>query len=209
MILDPFCGCGTTIEVAQKSNRRWAGIDISSFAIDLILEKRLKLFKVNVYGIPQDHRSAKKLAREKPFEFESWAVTRLPGFVPNTRQRADGGVDGRATIAKKPVNYNSRLALAQIKGGHFNLSNLRDFIHVTDRDKAALGVYVTLDPVMSTAARTEAAKARTVTIGADRYSRCQVWPIAHYFEGRRPHLPTMTDPYTGKPLSQGGLFPNA
>ena len=212
LVLDPFCGCGTTVIATQYLGRKWAGIDISSYAVDLI-SKRLHPFPCQTQGIPQDHRSARKLAREKPFEFESWAVTRLPGFAPNTKQRGDGGVDGRAMIAKKPINWKSRLALAQIKGGGFKLGELRDFIHVTDRDNAALGVYVTLDPVTSSAARTEAAKAKTVTIGADRYPRCQVWPIAHYFEERRPHLPTMTDPYTGKPLSQrgifGGLFPNA
>ena len=131
--------------------------------------------------------------------------TRLPGFAPNTKQRSDGGVDGRATIYTKPENFNSRLALAQVKGGKFGLSQLRDFIHVTDRDKAALGVYLTLDPVTSRAAHREAAKAKTVRVGADKYPRCQLWPISNHFEGHRPHLPTMTDPYTGKPLAQRRL----
>ena len=209
VVLDPFCGCGTAVEAAYLLSRQWIGIDISSFAIDLIREKRFKYQPVATQGIPYDHRSARKLAREKPFDFESWAVTRLPGFAPNTKQRADGGVDGRAKLYKKPDNWKSRLALAQVKGGKFKLGELRDFIHVTNRDKAALGVYVTLDPVTSTQARKEAVKAHTITVGADRYPRCQLWPIANHFDGKRPHLPTMYDPYTGKPLSQYGLFPNA
>src|SRR3989304_6963303 len=35
-VLDPFCGCGTTVVVAQKLNRRWAGIDITHLAVGLI-----------------------------------------------------------------------------------------------------------------------------------------------------------------------------
>ncbi|MCY3966538.1 MAG: site-specific DNA-methyltransferase [Acidobacteria bacterium] len=117
LILDPFCGCGTTIEAAQRLGRRWAGIDISSFAIDLIREKRLRDRTIPTKGIPVDLASARKLAAEQPFNFESWAVTRLPGFAPNMKQVADGGVDGRAVLAAQPDDYDSRLALAQIKGG--------------------------------------------------------------------------------------------
>lgn len=203
VVLDPFCGCGTAVEAASQLSRRWIGIDISSFAIDLIREKRLKYQRVSTQGIPYDYRSAKKLATEKPFSFESWAVTRLPGFAPNTKQRGDGGVDGRAKLYKKPDDWKSRLALAQVKGGGFNLSELRDFIHVTNRDNAALGVYVTLDPVTTRDARKEAATAKSVTVGAERYPRCQLWPITDHFDGRRPHLPTMNDPYTGKPMRRG------
>ena len=206
MVLDPFCGCGTAVDAANRLGRRWAGIDISSFAIDLIRERRMADQDIAVKGTPYDLRSAKKLASEKPFEFESWAIMRMPGFRPNTVQGGDGGIDGRATLATKPADYKSRLALAQVKGGKFNLSQLRDFMHVTDREKAALGVYVTLDRITSQKARAEAFKARTVTVGAEQYPRCQLWPIADYFDERRPHLPTMTDPYTGKPLAQGEMF---
>lgn len=206
LILDPFCGCGTAVDAANRLGREWAGVDISSFAIDLIRKRRMADQDIAVRGIPFDLASARKLARDQPFNFESWAVTRLPGFAPNTRQVSDGGVDGRATLAVKPVDHPSRLALAQVKGGKFALTQLRDFMRVQDRDKAAVGVYVTLDPVTSRNAKTEAGRARTVTVGAEQYRRCQLWSIAEHFDDRRPHLPTMTDPYTGKPLGQGELF---
>lgn len=206
LVLDPFCGCGTAVDAANRLGRKWAGVDISSFAIDLIRKRRMADQDIAVKGIPFDLASARKLARNQPFNFESWAVTRLPGFAPNTRQVGDGGVDGRATLAVKPADHPSRLALAQVKGGRFSLSQLRDFRAVQRRDKAAVGVYVTLDPVTSRNAKVEAGRARTVTVGAEQYHRCQLWSIAEHFDDRRPHLPTMTDPYTGKPLVQGEMF---
>jgi DNA modification methylase len=206
LILDPFCGCGTAVDAANRLGRQWAGVDISSFAIDLIRKRRMADEDIAVKGIPYDLQSARKLARDQPFNFESWAVTRLPGFAPNTRQVADGGVDGRATLATKPSDHPSRLALAQVKGGRFSLSHLRDFRSVQERDKAAVGVYLTLHPVTSQNAKVEAGKARTVTVGAEQYRRCQLWSIAEHFDDRRPHLPTMTDPYTGKPIVQQEMF---
>ena len=200
LVLDPFCGCGTTIASARGLNRRWAGIDISSFAIDLIKDKRLRDSKVAVRGIPTDVASARKLARERPFDFESWAVMRLPGFAPNIKQVGDGGVDGRGMLATKPDNWRSRLALAQVKGGKFSLSTLRDFIHVTDRDNAALGCFITLDPVRTKAARTEVANVGKISVSGYRYPRMQLWPISDYFEQRLPSLPVMNDPYSGKPI---------
>ena len=206
VVLDPFCGCGTTIEAARNLNRRWAGIDISSFAIDLIAERRLKDAPFSTKGIPTDLASARKLAREQPFNFEAWAVMRLPGFAPNTKQVGDGGVDGRAVLAIKPDNFDSRLALAQVKGGKFNLGTLRDFIHVTRRDKAALGCYVTLDPVNTPASKVEIADIGKISVAGYQYPRMQVWPIADYFDQRMPNMPIMNDPYSGKPMTQGLLF---
>lgn len=206
LVLDPFCGCGTAIEAAHQTGRKWAGVDISSFAVDLICQKRLPHVKVATKGIPFDHRSARKLAREQPFSFESWAVTRLPGFAPNTKQRADGGVDGRATIARKPDNWKSRLALAQVKGGKSSLSHLRDFIHVTQRDRAALGCFVTLDRFQTPASRKEATSLGKLRVTGNEYRRMNLWSIEEYFDDRLPPLPMMNDPYSGKPISQKSLF---
>ena len=200
LVLDPFCGCGTTVVAAKNLNRQFVGIDISSFAIDLVRDKRLNDNSIPVYGIPQDIRSAEKLAREKPFDFESWAITRLPGFVPNTKQVADGGVDGRGKLADRPVNYNSKLALAQVKGGKFSLGGLRDFTHVIDRDNAALGRYVTLKPVSSSNARMVSLGSGQIQVGVSSYPRMLIWSIEEYFDNRMPQLPTMSDPYTGKAM---------
>ena len=195
------------MDAALRLKRQFVGIDISSFAIDLIIDRRLKDRSISTYGIPSDFASATKLAREKPFDFESWAVTRIPGFAPNTRQRADGGVDGRATLADKPSDFDSKLALAQVKGGDsFSLSALRDFIGVTERDNAALGCYVTLEPVTSQQARMAAANAGRITVSGYPYRRIQLWPVSDYFDDRLPNLPVMADPFTGKPLSQGRMF---
>lgn len=207
IVLDPFCGCGTTVEAAKNLNRQFVGIDISSFAIDLVRDRRLKDHSIPVYGIPYDLRSAEKLAKEKPFDFESWAITRLPGFVPNTKQVADGGVDGRAKIARKPDNWDSKDALAQVKGGKFSLSGLRDFMGVTDGKKAALGCYITLNPVNTLAAREAVTGLGKISVDSYPYPRMQTWSIHDYFDDRRPRLPVMNDPYTGKSMEQYELFP--
>lgn len=207
--LEPFRGCGTTIDAARRLNRRWAGIDISSLAIDLIRDKRLRDPTIAVRGIPTDVASARKLARDKPFDFESWAVTRLPGFAPNMKRLGDGGVDGRGMLATRPDGWKSRLALAQVKGGKFSLSTLRDFIQVSDRGKAALGCYITLDPVKTKAARIEVANAGKISVSGYPYPRMQLSPICEYFDQRLPTLPVMNDPYSGKPIVQGTLFQQA
>ena len=202
IVLDPFCGCGTAVEAARRLNRRWAGVDISSFAIDLV-RQRLKDESIPVKGIPADLESARKLAREKPFEFESWAVTRLPGFAPNTKQVADGGVDGRGMLFDQPDDWESRLALAQVKGGKFSAGALRDFIGVVERGKAAIGRFITLDPVGSADARSRAAELGSIAVRGQSYRRCLLWSMDDYFNNRPCPLPPMTNPYTGKLMHQG------
>ena len=199
VVLDPFCGCGTTIAAARELGRTWVGIDISAFAIDLIRE-RLQDSSIPAYDIPYDLAGASKLAAEQPFAFETWAVTRLNGFVPNTKQVADGGVDGRGTVWEQPDADVTRLALAQVKGGHFSLGQLRDFNHVIGRDRAALGCYLTVDHVDTHAARTETTGMGTIRIGGMTYPRMQRWSMADYFNQLPPILPLMADPYTGKPM---------
>ena len=117
MVLDPFCGCGTAVVAAHKLNRRWAGIDIIPFAIDLIVQKRLPEFKVPTEGYPYDLAGAAKLAREQPFKFEKWAVTRVPGLAPNDHQVGDGGIDGVGYLLAKPEKTTDQV-LAQVKGGN-------------------------------------------------------------------------------------------
>ena len=201
IVLDPICGCGTTIEAARKLNRKWAGIDISAFAIDLIRKRRLGKIDIPTRGIPADLNGAQKMATEQPFAFESWAITRLPGFAPNIKQQGDGGVDGRTTLATKPDDYNSTLALAQVKGGKFALSQYRDFYRVIDREKAVIGCYLTLEPVTSSA-RAEAKSAGKIHVFEQSFDRMSFYSIREYFDGYKPNLTIMTNPWTGESLGQ-------
>ena len=121
LILDPFAGCGTTIDAAERLDRRWVGVDISSFAIDLVQEYRLKPLGVTAHieGIPADLASARRLAELNRFDFESWAIYLVPGLVPNKKKTGDGGIDGRGMMLVEPDNTKSRLVLAQVKSGRF------------------------------------------------------------------------------------------
>ena len=199
-VLDPFCGCGTAPVAAERSGRQWAGIDISSFAVELIQQRRLVPSGVEsrTEGIPRDMAGARKLAAERPFDFETWCVQRVGGLAPNDRQVGDRGIDGRGLIQEQPQNWESRLVLAQVKGGRFHLDQARAFLARLQAENAAFGVYITLDPVTSPSALSEARELGRIKIGSSRFPRAQYWSIHDYFEGRGPNLPVLTDPYTGK-----------
>ncbi len=208
LVLDPFCGCGTTVAAARELKRRWIGIDISSFAIDLVKRRRLRDAAIPTRGIPTDMASARELHRASPLDFEAWAVSRIPGLAPNDRRTGDRGIDGRGSVLKDILPPGeSRLVLAQVKGGRFGVSQFRDFLHVLDAEKAAFGVYITMDPVNSAQARQRAVEAGSLTVGAQSYPRVQFFSIADLFAERRrmPLLPPMADPYTGKRM-QADLF---
>ena len=174
IVLDPFCGCGTAVDAAQKLGRRWIGIDITHLAIALI-EKRLKdrypylnrtkperaaastagvaetppdyMQTFEVIGTPEDLDGARDLALRDKYQFQWWACS-LVNAQPyqGKKKGADGGIDGLIFfqddkgIAKKIV--------VSVKGGdHVNVAMVRDLAHVVAREKAEIGLFVTLaDP---------------------------------------------------------------
>ena len=197
VVLDPFCGCGTAVRAAQELGRRWVGIDVTHLAIGLV-ESRLGEIGVSprVAGAPQDFASARDLARRDPFQFESWAVTRLDGFRPNRRQTGDGGVDGEMRFEKPngPGRRSSESgrAIAQVKSGRWTLNDLRALIGSMEdaHNPADLGVLIVTDPPgPRSQAPAVAARAGMAKIGDVDYPRVQIWPISEYFEGRTPALP--------------------
>lgn len=203
LVLDPFCGCGTTVAAAHNLGRRWIGIDISPFAIDLVRWCRFPGMDIPVRGIPTDMDGAHKLAQEKPFDFEKWAISRIPGLAPNDRQVGDRGVDGQGRLIPEPQDGYDNLVLAQVKGGHYSLSQLRDFLHTLERENAAMGIFITLRALSGRQLRNasaELANAGQLTLGASVYPRAQLWSIEGFFAGTMPELPTMADPYTGRAL---------
>ena len=206
IVLDPFCGCGTTCVVARSLDRQFIGIDISSYAVELVRDRRLQDPSIQINGIPRSLRSAQVLSEQDRFKFESWAITRLDGFMPNLNQRGDSGVDGKATVASKFNDWATQLALAQVKSGKPSLGELRDFIGVMHRENAALGCFITLFPWSTPSTKREVAGMGKIKMGPTRFPRMQIWSIEEYFSGQRPTLPVMNDPYTGKPMDAPQLY---
>jgi DNA modification methylase len=153
VVLDPFCGCGTTVDAAQRLDRKWLGIDITYIAVDLIL-KRLEhtygapiLKTIDVNGIPSDLGSAQALFERSPFDFERWAVS-LINAEPNQKQVGDRGIDG---VARFPIDGRGKLGklLVSVKGGKtVTPSFARDLRGTVERTSDAhMGVLITMGPV--------------------------------------------------------------
>lgn len=145
VVLDPFCGCGTTVDAAQKLGRTWIGIDVSYLAIDII-DKRMRATHgdtiaatFEIKGIPVDVEGADALAKRDKFEFERWAVS-LVDAQPNAKQVGDKGIDGVAKFATGPKSYGR--ILVSVKGGANTVSFVRDLVGTVEGHKAAMGVMV-------------------------------------------------------------------
>ena len=198
LVLDPFCGCGTTIAAARNLGLDWVGIDISPLAIDVIRKERFPGVEFPVHGIPVNLATARRLAKDRPFDFEKWAITRIPGLAPNDQQVADGGVDGRGHLVNAPDNLDSTLVLAQVKGGSPSVDQVKAFAKEIEDQKAAAGIFITLEPFSSPTAERVASGMADLKIGAMDYPRLQFWSIDLHFDNRPAKVPPMVNPLTGK-----------
>ena len=194
--MDPFCGCGTTIEAAHSLKRDWIGIDISAYAIEVVRRERMKDLDIDLAGVPKDLKGATDFAERNPFDFEKWAVTRIPGFAPNTVQRGDRGIDGRALIYS--TKKEERLCIAQVKGGKPNIDALRAFFGMIASGKATIGVFITLEKWDTPSVRKCIAEAGTLKIGETKYNRLIMYTIDEHFQGILPNMPALAHPRTGQ-----------
>lgn len=156
IILDAYCGCGTTVAVSQKLNRQWIGIDITYQSISLIL-KRLEdtfgkavLETINISGIPKDMKSAEALALKKDDrtrkEFEKWAVLTYSNnrATINQKKGADKGIDGIAYFTGDKDEPEK--IILQVKSGNVKSGDIRDLQGTITLEKAELGIFITLKP---------------------------------------------------------------
>lgn len=198
LILDPFCGCGTTIHAAQKLKRHWIGIDITHLAISLIEDRLKRSFPGIVFktvGVPTDVDGARDLARRDKHEFQLWAVSRIPHARPyrEGKKGADSGIDG--LLYFKVDGKTTERAIISVKGGeNLNVSMIRDLGHVVEREKAKMGIFVTLTEP-TTPMRIEAIKAGfyETHLPPRKYPKLQIVTIAELFTGKQPNTP-LVDP---------------
>ena len=152
VVLDPFCGCGTAVAAAHKLGRQWLGIDITHLAVALMKNRLKTAFDLeagrdyDVVGEPQDEGSARALWEQDPYQFQFWAVSLLEA-QPQSEQRrgADRGVDGMLYFIDGPRRAPHK-AVIQVKGGRVSSPQVRDLRGVVEREQAALGLFISLEP---------------------------------------------------------------
>jgi site-specific DNA-methyltransferase (adenine-specific) len=196
IVLDPFCGCGTTIAAAEKLGRQWIGIDITVLATTLIkkrIEEHFPDAKFEVKGIPTDVASAREMASTRPgkFDFEKWFVLALDGQPHKSSGGGDKGIDGFMYF--NDVNGKSHTVIISVKGGSYSVSMIRDLCHVVERDNASMGLLLALNNPTQGMISEAASAGRFHMPETERsYPRVQIFTIEDYFAGKRPDMPDVS-----------------
>ncbi len=194
IVLDPFCGCGTTVHAAQKLGRQWIGVDITPLAVNLIKRRLIDAFgkeaQFQVIGLPQDLDGARALFAQDPHAFQLWAVSLIPDAQPwkGGKKGADTGIDGQVYL--RTGSRESHRAMISVKGGrNVGVAMVRDFAHVIDREKALQGFFLTLTPPTRDM-ETEAVRAGFVDTEHGRFRKLQILTIEDLLlSHKRPEMP--------------------
>ncbi len=193
VVLDPFCGCGTTIAAAQKLGRPWIGIDITHLAITLIKTRLKDSFgeaaAFDVIGEPTSVPDAEALAAADPYQFQWWALGLVGARPVEQKKGADKGIDGRIVFqGDKPGKFES--VILSVKAGHVTASQVRDLKGVLDREKAAIGVLISM------AEPTAPMKVEAATAGffesktwARNHPKIQLLTVADLLAGKKIDMP--------------------
>ena len=199
LVLDPFCGCGTTLHAAEKLGRRWIGVDISTFATGLIRERILSNFPnldhdlIEVRGVPETIADARALADRDKFEFEKWTCGAIGAhgmFREPGEKGADGGVDGVLEFYPFRLGEAPRkqYAIIQVKGGRVTPDACRALYATVKRFNATAGVMVCFPEYMSTVENNR--NIDTFTDDAGTYPVIQGHSIEDLLQGKPLNLPT-------------------
>jgi site-specific DNA-methyltransferase (adenine-specific) len=218
VVLDPFCGCGTAVDAAQKLGRQWIGIDVTHLAIGLI-EKRMREgygddLPFETIGSPKDLASAQRLAAEDPHQFQHWITLKLGGYPwMGGKKGGDKGVDGYFYYIGE--GGATETGVISVKaGGNVNPNMVRDIGRVMARDGHKLGLFVTA--TLPTKGMLEEANSHgLIETEFGRFPALQTYTLAELFGDIRPKLPPLVSVnrkaarvetrVTHQPGSQGGL----
>ena len=213
LVLDPFAGCGTTIEAAAKNGRDVIGIDILPFALRLINRYRLAPNGINplpIMGVPVDMDTARQLARTDPFKFQDWAISLIDGLASNPQKVGDDGIDGFGMFLNTPDNMDRKAIIVQVTGAAGSQKAKFDRLHANIRNEnAAMGILITLD--VQTAQRNWKHTLDPIRMGETTYAPIQCFSIEEYYRNnarwdRILTLPALANPWTGKHMQQKNLF---
>ena len=200
VVLDPFCGCGTTIDAAKKLGRRWIGIDVTTLAVDLIDARLRHTYgeavrdTYEILGIPRDMGGATALFQRSPFEFERWCVMVLDG-QPNEKQVGDRGIDGVIRFPLDAKGTSDRI-IVSAKGGATNPGHVRDLIGTVKSERAAMGLFICMvKPTPGMLAAANHSGSYVHPANGQRYPKVQLVTVREHLDGKRPQMPLTMLPY--------------
>jgi len=205
LVLDPFCGCGTTIAVAERLKRRWIGIDITHLAISLMRHRLHDTFgpdlsPYEVIGDPKDLESARALAEQNRYQFEWWALGLVDARpAQDKRKGADRGVDGYINFFDDNSG-KAKTVVVQVKSGHVNAAYIRDLKGVLEREKSPIGVLITLEEPTRPMLQEAAAGGfyEPEHFPGHQYPRLQILTVKELLEGKEAQYPRMAPAATFK-----------
>lgn len=211
-VLDPFCGCASTIEAAERLNRKWIGIDIAIHAIKRVgvkrLRERLGLIEgthFRIDGVPRNVEGARDLWNRDKYQFQKWCVEQVDGFV-TAKKTADGGIDGRLYF-HLPMKLELDSMVLEVKGGaHVSIADLRALHGVMERTNAEMaGLIVLNQPKERQLANftKQMASAGDLEANGIPYPRMQLLSVQDIFEGKRFRTPTIVGKERPDPHFEG------
>ena len=193
LVLDPFCGCGTTIAAAQKLGRSWIGIDITQAGI-VVIKKRLQdafgtEAKFDVMGEPTSLPDAAALATSDPYQFQWWALGLIGARPVEQKKGADKGIDGKIVFQGDAPGIFENVIIS-VKAGHTGVNHVRDLRGVVEREKAAIGVLISME-TPTKPMQTEAVTAGFFEskIWGKKYPKIQLLTIAELLTGNQVDMP--------------------
>lgn len=202
IVLDPFSGCGTAISAAQKLGRQWIGIDITHLAIAMHKSRLKDMFNLEpgkdyrVIGEPEDLESARQLAHDDRYQFQWWALSLaearpLGGQVGEKtgKKGSDRGIDGIIPFIDDSSGKPKQVMI-QVKSGHVNSGIIRDLRGVVERENAAIGVLITLEPASSEMSK-EAVSAGFYSseLWQRKYPKLQILSIEELLNDKQIQMP--------------------
>jgi DNA modification methylase len=195
LVLDPFCGCGTTVAAAHRLNRQWLGIDIAQAAVQVIRQRFRDHFAIDlpaeVTGEPTSVADARELARTEPYQFQWWALGLVDARPIEQRKGADKGIDGRRYFTDPHTGQTEQIIFS-VKAGHTTVAHVRDLRGVIDRERAAMGALICMGEPTK-AMRVEAASAGDILTAWGRYPRLQIRCVAELRSGNKLDAPNPLD----------------
>jgi hypothetical protein len=202
IVLDPFCGCGTAVVAAQRLKRRWIGIDITPLATNLIKTRLADIFgpevrkSYAVIGEPTSVTDARELAKTEPTHFQYWALGLVDARPVEERKGADRGIDGRLYFHVDNSGKTRQIIFSVKAGQNINVAYVRDLRGVIEREKAAIGVLITMEeptkPMLKEAAEAGFYKDESA-FDTGTYPRIQILTVEQLLSGAQVQYPRLLE----------------